>query len=49
MELQPGDVISTHADTSKIQNWIGGYKMTSFENGIKNFVNWYQKYHTFKD
>ena len=47
MDLQPGDVISTHSDTSKIQDWIGGHKMTSFDVGIKNFVNWYKKYYKF--
>ena len=47
MDMQPGDVLSTHSDTTKIQDWIGGYKMTSFAVGIKNFVNWYKNYHNY--
>jgi len=45
MELQDGDVISTHADISKIQNWIGNHQMTSFEKGINKFVQWYKNYY----
>ena len=45
LEMQPGDVLSTHADTSKIKEWIGEYKMTDFKNGIKKFVTWYKKFH----
>ena len=45
MEMQPGDVVSTHADTSKIKELIGEYEMTDFKNGIKKFVNWYKNFH----
>ena len=45
MELQPGDVIDTNADTTKIQEWIGGHQMTTFEEGIKKFVIWYKNFY----
>ncbi len=45
MEIQPGDVISTHADTSKLQEWVGFKPSTDIETGIKEFVKWYKSYY----
>ena len=42
--LQPGDVESTFADISRIQEWIDYSPNTSFENGINNFALWFKKY-----
>ena len=42
--FQPGDVESTFADISKIQEWIDYYPNTSFENGISNFALWFKNY-----
>ena len=45
-ELEPGDVISTKADTNLIEKWIGYKPQTSLEKGIKLFVNWYRDFYT---
>jgi UDP-glucuronate 4-epimerase len=42
--MQDGDVISTHADTAKLQNWIKYSPQTSIEEGVKKFANWYLHY-----
>ena len=43
-QIQPGDVESTFADISKIQEWIEYSPNTSFENGISNFALWFKSY-----
>ncbi len=44
VEMQPGDVTSTFADSSKLQDWIGYKPKTSIEEGVKIFVEWYKNY-----
>ena len=39
--IQPGDVISTAADTSALDKWIGFKPSTSLEEGVEKFANWY--------
>ncbi len=46
-ELQPGDVVDTEADTSRIQNYIGYKPKTSLVEGVSSFVNWYKDYYGF--
>ena len=43
LPMQPGDVERTFADVSKAKQLIGYNPKTSFEDGIKSFVNWYQQ------
>lgn len=43
LPMQPGDVDRTFADVSKAKKLIGYEPKTSFEEGIKNFVNWYKE------
>tara|TARA_Y100001978_G_C23695553_1_gene437310 strand:+ start:1374 stop:2408 length:1035 start_codon:yes stop_codon:yes gene_type:complete len=43
--LQPGDVISTKADTKSIEQWIGYKSKTPLEVGIKFFVKWYRDFY----
>ena len=43
LPMQPGDVEITFADITKAQKLIGYEPKTSFEDGIKIFVNWYKK------
>lgn len=44
MPIQPGDVLSTWADTTALQK-ITGYKpSTDLEEGIRKFVDWYKAY-----
>ncbi len=41
LPMQPGDVERTYADISKAKELIGYEPKTSFEEGIKKFVEWY--------
>lgn len=43
LPMQPGDVDRTYADISKAKELIGYKPKTTFEQGIKNFVNWYKQ------
>ena len=45
MPMQKGDVMSTWADTSILQNLTGYHPNTNVRDGVKNFVNWYRKYY----
>tara|TARA_Y100001968_G_scaffold141817_1_gene129631 strand:+ start:5579 stop:6601 length:1023 start_codon:yes stop_codon:yes gene_type:complete len=45
LPMQPGDVVSTFADTNALKDWIGITPKTSIEIGIKNFVIWYRSYY----
>lgn len=45
MAIQPGDVPSTHANTSSLEAYIDFKPFTTIEDGIKNFVKWYKKYY----
>ena len=42
--IQPGDVIATYADTSKLKEWIGFSPNISIEKGVEKFINWYKTY-----
>jgi UDP-glucuronate 4-epimerase len=44
MEMQPGDVPETNADTSKLSNYIDFKPNTDISIGIRNFVKWYLEY-----
>ena len=39
--MQPGDVAATHADTSKLQAWVGYAPATPLETGLARFREWY--------
>ena len=43
LPMQPGDVERTYADVSKAKKLIGYEPKTTFEEGIKNFVEWYKE------
>lgn len=43
LPMQPGDVERTFADVSKARKLIGYEPKITFEEGIKNFVNWYKQ------
>ena len=45
IEMQPGDVPGTHADTEALQSYINFKPNTSIEVGILNFVNWYKEWY----
>lgn len=41
MEMQPGDVMTTSSNTSRLENWVNFRPDTSINHGINEFVNWY--------
>tara|TARA_B100000242_G_C43052896_1_gene492040 strand:+ start:1569 stop:2609 length:1041 start_codon:yes stop_codon:yes gene_type:complete len=43
--IQPGDVITTYADVSSIEEWINYIPKTNLKKGIQNFISWYKKYY----
>lgn len=43
MPMQPGDVVMTQADISKSEKILGFHPDTSFEEGIDNFLKWYNE------
>lgn len=43
LPMQPGDVERTYADVSKAKELIGYEPKISFEQGIRNFVEWYKE------
>ncbi len=42
-DMQPGDVVSTYADTSLLEQEFGYRPHTSVESGIRNFHEWFKK------
>lgn len=44
MDMQPGDVVCTYADTSRLQQDFGYKPVTSVEEGIRRFYDWYVAY-----
>ena len=44
-DMQLGDVENTQSDNTNLVKWIGNYKETPLNIGIKNFASWYQKYY----
>lgn len=52
MDIQPGDVPATHADTRALEEYIGFKPQTTIEKGVSRFIGWYKKYYNvefFKD
>lgn len=45
MEMQPGDVVKTYADTSDLEKAINFKPKTSIEEGLEKFANWYKAYY----
>jgi UDP-glucuronate 4-epimerase len=41
MDIQQGDVPVTHADVSKLEEYVNFRPKTSVEEGVKRFVDWY--------
>ena len=48
MEMQPGDVPDTYADSSLLERLTGYRPFTSVDEGISEFVDWYREYHAVK-
>lgn len=45
LPLQDGDVLSTHADTTRLQNTTGYKASVNFEEGVARFVAWYREFY----
>lgn len=45
MDIQPGDVPATHADTSALEEYIGFKPHTTVEEGVSRFISWYKEYY----
>ena len=45
-DMQPGDVITTHADTSQLFDYVGYNPRFTIEEGIQRFVDWYREYYS---
>ena len=46
MEMQPGDIVRTYADTSDLEKAIGFKPSTSIEDGLQKFVDWYKEFYS---
>lgn len=44
MDLQPGDVPATHADTTALEEYVSFRPQTSVEDGVAWFFEWYKSY-----
>ena len=44
LDMQPGDVERTYADTTRLEEAIGYKPQTKIEYGIQQFVDWYKEY-----
>jgi len=47
MAMQPGDVVNTYADTSKLEFEIGYRPKVDILEGVNNFVEWYKNYNSY--
>lgn len=47
MEMQPGDVVETFADCGRLEDWVGFRPKTALKTGVRQFVDWYQRYSHF--
>ena len=45
MDIQPGDVPATHADTTALEEYISFKPETSVEDGVSHFISWYKEYY----
>lgn len=45
LPMQPGDVLETYADIDRSRELLGYEPMTSLEEGLKKFVEWYKDYY----
>ena len=45
MEMQPGDVTKTYADSSLLKTLTGFQPATDINTGVKAFVDWYREYY----
>jgi UDP-glucuronate 4-epimerase len=42
--MQPGDVLSTYANSELLEEYVGYKPQTTIEDGLRKFVEWYVEY-----
>jgi len=47
IDMQPGDLVSTWADLEKSRQLLDYNPMTTIEDGIKKYINWYKEYYQY--
>tara|TARA_B100000886_G_scaffold340525_1_gene310834 strand:+ start:4233 stop:5258 length:1026 start_codon:yes stop_codon:yes gene_type:complete len=47
LPMQPGDVKETMSDSSALEKWINFSPKTNYENGIKEFVDWFKDFYDY--
>ena len=45
MEMQPGDVVKTYADTTDLEEAINFKPKTTIEEGLGKYVEWYKEFY----
>jgi UDP-glucuronate 4-epimerase len=45
LPMQPGDVYTTYSDSSDLIELFGYYPKTNLDEGIKHFIDWFNKYY----
>ena len=45
VDIQPGDVSKTFADTNLLGDWIKFRPSTTISNGVGKFISWYKDYY----
>jgi len=45
MDMQPGDVPATWADTTLLEHLVGALPRSSLSDGVRRFVDWYRDYY----
>jgi len=45
LPIQPGDVLSTHSDSSLLEDYIKFKPQTDLSYGVKEFVSWFKNYY----
>jgi UDP-glucuronate 4-epimerase len=45
MDMQPGDVVATEADTTLLRTLVGSVPETDIGTGVARFVEWYRSYY----
>lgn len=45
LPMQPGDVLTSYADTTPLQRDFGWHSTTSIDQGLPRFVAWYRRYY----
>ena len=45
MDIQPGDVVNTYADIDPLHKDLNFKPITSIEDGVNNFIDWYIEYY----